>query len=154
MLFTAKVKVGLVGLVVVGGGAVAALLGPAGLAVGQASQPLQVQIQVHSPGRLVAKGAGVDVPVTASCSGIFLQSGDISISLTEAVGKGLATGYGGAIIDCTGTTQKIDVLVIAQSGKAFARGKAIANAFISACAADVNGNCVSQQVEPVIKIRK
>jgi hypothetical protein len=153
MLFPAKVKMALVGLVVAGGAAAAALLGPAGTAVGQSSPPIQTQIQVNSPGTLVAKGAGVDVSVTASCSGQFVESGNIGISLTEAIGKNLATGSGSAGIDCTGTTQTITVVVVAQSGHAFAKGSAIASANISACTVDFS-NCGYEQVQPVIKIRK
>jgi hypothetical protein len=157
MLFSAKVKVSLVGLVVAGGAAAAIALGPAGMAVGQSSPPtvgqssppvqIQEQIQVGSAGTLVAKGAGVDVSVTASCSGPEVVSGTISISLTEAVKGGVASGYGGATIDCTGTTQTNEVLVIAGSGKAFRKGFAIANANINACTVDLSF-CASTPVEP------
>lgn len=47
MLFPARVKLAVAALVVAGGSVAAALLGPAGPAVGQASGPIQVQIQVH-----------------------------------------------------------------------------------------------------------
>jgi hypothetical protein len=72
-------------------------------------------MQLRSPGTLVAKGAGVDVSVTASCSGLNVESGTASIGLTEAVKKGVANGFGGATIDCTGTTQTVEVLVIADA---------------------------------------
>jgi hypothetical protein len=163
MLFPAKVRVGLVGLVVAGGAAAAVGLGPAGFAVGQSSpptvgqssQPMQEQIQVNSPGTLVAKGAGVDVSVTASCSGLNVESGTVSIGLTEAVKKGVANGFGGATIDCTGTTQTVEVLVLAESGKAFKKGTAIANANINACTVDLSF-CASTPVqpEPTIAISK
>lgn len=161
MLFTAKVRVILVGLVVAVGGAAAVALGPAGLAVGQSSPPtvgqssptIQEQIQVGSPGTLVAKGAGVDVSVTASCSGQFVESATISINLTETVKNGVATGYGGAGIDCTGTAQTTEVLVIAGSGKAFKKGTAIANATINACTVDLSF-CASTPATPTITIKK
>jgi hypothetical protein len=161
MLFTAKVRVILVGLVVAGGGAAAVALGPAGLAVGQSSPPtvgqssptIQEQIQVGSSGTLVAKGAGVDVAVTASCSGQFVESATISINLTETVKNGVATGYGGAGIDCTGTTQTTEVLVIAGSGKAFTKGTATANANINACTVDLSF-CANTPVELTITLKK
>lgn len=153
MLFPAKIRVTLVGLVLAGGAAAAAALGSAGPAVGQSSPPIQTQIQVNSPGKLVAKGAGVDVSIAASCSGVGVPTGSIGISLTEAVGKNLATGFGSATIDCTGTTQNAEVTVTAQSGHAFAKGSAIANASISACTTNFF-NCGSSQVEPTIKIAK
>lgn len=153
MLFPAKVRMTLVGLVVAGGAAAATLLGPAGPAVGQSSPPIQEQLQVNSPATLAAKGAGVDVSVTASCSGQLVESGSISVGLTEAVGKNLATGFGSTVIDCTGTTQTLEVVVVAGSGRAFAKGPATVNASIFACA--VQGfPCASQQDQPIIKIRK
>lgn len=163
MLFPAKVKVSLVGLVVAGGAVVAAALGPAGLAVGQSSPPtvgqssptIQEQIQVSSPGTLVARGAGVDVSVTASCSGLFVTSGTVSVGLTEAVKKGIANGFGGATIDCTGASQTIEVLVLGESGKAFRKGTALVNANIDACTVDLSF-CASTpiQPEPTITIKK
>jgi hypothetical protein len=161
MLFSAKVKVSLVGLVVAGGAAAAIALGPAGMAVGQSSPPtvgqssppIQAQIQVNSRATLVAKGAGVDVSVTASCSGPEVESGTISVILTEAVKKAVATGYGGAGIDCTGTTQTTEILVIAQSGKAFTKGTATANANITACTVDLSF-CANTPIEATITIKK
>jgi len=161
MLFSARVRVGLVGLVVAGGAAAALALGPAGMAVGQSSPPtvgqssppIQAQIQVGSHGTLVANGAGVDVSVTASCSGPLVESGNISITLTEAVKGGIASGYGGAGIDCTGTTQTTEVLVIAGSGKAFTKGTAVANANIDACTVDLSF-CTNTPVQATITIKK
>jgi hypothetical protein len=161
MLFPAKFKVALVGLVVAGGAAAAIALGPAGLAVGQSSaptvgqssQPIQVQLVVNSPARLVARGAGVDVSATVSCSGQFVISGSVTVNVTEKVGKNLATGYGETGFDCMGgTAQNVEVLAIANpGGKAFVKGSAIVQATMSACA--VNGPCGGQSVQPTIKIR-
>ncbi len=160
MLFTAKVRVILVGLVVAGGGAAAVALGPAGLAVGQSSPPtvgqssptIQEQIHVGSAGTLVANGAGVHVSVTASCSGQFVDSGTISINLTQTFKNGVANGYGGATIDCTGSSRTTEILVIAGSGKAFAKGSATANATIGACTVDLSF-CTNTSVAPTITIR-
>ncbi len=161
MLFPAKVKVAVVGLVVAGGAAAAVGLGPAGLAVGQSSAPtvgqssppIQVQVAVNSPATLVARGAGVDVNTTVTCSGQFVISGSVSITVTEKVGKDFATGYGETGFDCTGTAQNVEVLAIAEpGGKAFDEGSATAQASISACA--VNGPCGGQEVQPTIKIKK
>ncbi|MGH3304595.1 MAG: hypothetical protein ACRDOK_23540 [Streptosporangiaceae bacterium] len=92
----------LAGFAVAGGAAIAVAIG-AGPAEGQTSAPIQTQLQVNSPGTLVAKGAGVNVSVTASCSGLNVPSASMGIGLTEALGKNLATGFGSATIDCTGT---------------------------------------------------
>lgn len=160
MLLPTKVKVALVGLVVAGGGMAAALLGPAGLAVGQASQPVQVQIQVDSPGTLVAKGAGVNVLVTTDCSGPAGTTASVGVNLTERAGSEVAVGIGNTTVGCTGTSQTNVVLVTptfggfpsVTAGKAFKRGTAIANASIDACSADFS-SCATQQVEPTIAIR-
>lgn len=164
MFLPAKAKVVLAGLPVACGAAAAAVLGPAGPAVGQSSPPIQVQIQVNSPATLVAQGAGVNVSVTASCSGLRVTSGFVVVGLTERVGSDIAYGYSGEpTIDCTGASQTFEVLVIAGNtgpsglpegpSKAFAKGVAIANANVNACTPD-GRSCASQQVEPTIKIRK
>jgi hypothetical protein len=160
MLVSARIKMAVVGLVVAGGGAAAALLGPAGPAVGQASQPVQAQIQVNSPGTLVAKGAGVNVSVTTNCSGPSGTTAGISLNLTERVGSEVAVGVGSTTVGCTGTNQTSLVLVTqtfggfpsVTAGKAFKRGTAIAQASISACSADFS-SCVTQQVAPTIAIQ-
>jgi hypothetical protein len=171
MLFPKRAKVGLVALVVAGGAAAAAVLGPAGLAVGQSSPPtvgqssapIQVQIQVNSPATLVAKGAGVDVSVTASCSGPAVYPGGfVLVEVTEAVAKKIAYGFADTDISCTGTSQTAELLVVAGSegpaglpqgpSKAFAKGVALATASIQACPAV--GNCTTEQIEPTIKIVK
>jgi hypothetical protein len=60
---------------------------------------------------------------------------------------------GGATIDCTGTTQTTEVLVTAESGKAFRKGSAIADGIINVCTVDFSF-CANQQVEPTIEIHK
>jgi hypothetical protein len=160
MLFPVRVKVALAGLMVAGGAAATALVGPAGPAVGQSSQPVEATLQLNSPGTLVAKGAAVQVPVTASCSGPAGVTGSVFVQLTERVGAETAVGGGGATIACTGTSQTAQVLVTAQisgvgpaapSSKAFKRGTAIANASISACTVDFQF-CANQALEPTIAI--
>jgi hypothetical protein len=157
-----RLKAALVGVVVTAGAAATALLGPAGAAVGQASQPVQVQIQVNSPATLVAKGAGADVLVTASCSGTAGASASIFVNLTEHVENTITSGNGFGTVGCTGTSQTVQVLVIAGANspagpgfptgsKAFKKGTAVANAQIEACTAD-GVTCAGQQVQPTITI--
>jgi hypothetical protein len=155
MLLPAKVRISLVGLVVAGGAVAAAALGPAGPAIGQSSPPtvgqssqtIQEQIQVSSTGTLVARGAGVYVSVTASCSGLNVVSGTVSVGLTESVKNGVAHGFGGTTIDCTGTSQTVQILVIGESGKASTKGSAVADANINACTVDLSF-CASTPIEP------
>jgi len=153
-----RASAALAALAVAGGAAVAVALGPAGQAVGQASQPIQLSIQVDSPATLVAKGAGVDVLVTVECSGTTTPAG-VLVTLTERAGSLIAAGAGVTTVGCTNTSQTVLVLVTPQAGgfgtltagKAFKRGTAIANASINACTADFSF-CASQQVEPIISI--
>lgn len=162
MLFPAKAKMALAGVVVAGGAAAAAALGPAGPAVGQSSPPIQVQLQVSSTASLVAKGAGVDVSVTASCSGQLVESGSVAVGVTERAGSEIATGSGSATVDCTGTAQTVDVIVAPTPplagpgeavGAAFKKGTAVADASIQACTVNFF-TCNSQGVEQTIDIGK
>jgi hypothetical protein len=147
MLFPVKVKVAVAVLAVASGGAMAALLGPAGPAVGQSSQPIQAQVQASSPATLVARGAGADVTVTASCSGATVEVGQVSVSITERD----ATASGFTTVDCTGTNQTVQVVVTPLVGKVLKKGTAIASAFINACTADGNF-CADQQTQLTIKV--
>jgi len=150
------------GFTVAGGAAAAALLAPAGPAVGQSSQPVQAQIQVDSPATLLAKGAGANVLVTAECSGPAGSTASIYVSLTQRAGNGIAIGSGVTTIGCTGTDQTVLVAVTAgtvlagpgepSGSKAFKRGTAVANGQISACTADFFF-CANQQVEPTIALQ-
>jgi hypothetical protein len=132
-----KVRAALVTLAVVGGAAVAAGLGAAAPAVGQVSEPLQLQIQVASTGTLVAKGAGVDVSVTTECSGEAPGTTPLlQVFITERVGSGVAGGNGNAEVECTGTSQTSVLRVTAQAGKAFKRGTAVVQGDLDGCSVD------------------
>jgi hypothetical protein len=162
VLFPSKMRVALAGLAVAGGAAIAIAIG-AGSAVGQTSPPLQMQIQVNSPATLVAKGAGVDVSVTASCSGsaTITLGGFVDVEITESVAKHIAYGNTEGSINCNGISQTLELLVTAGStgpagipqgpSKPFAKGTALATAQIQACSFTT---CVTQEVEPTIKISK
>jgi hypothetical protein len=125
-----KVKAALAALAITGGAAVAAL-GPASPALGFFSPPLLLEIHVNSPATLVAKGASADVNVQIECAGA--RTASVDVSLTQRAGSEIATGFGSTEIGCTNANQTIHVLVTAQPGKAFKKGTAVANGFISAC---------------------
>lgn len=149
ILHLLRTKKALAAVVVAGGAAVAAL-GPAGPAVAFFSPPLLLQIQDVSPATLVAKGAGVNVTLKIECAGA--RTAFVSVSLTESVNKKIASGSGSAQVGCTNSTQIILVEVIAQHGKAFATGKAIADGNISACSSGRNPVCGSEQDIQTIKL--
>jgi len=147
-----KIRVVLAGVTVAGAAAAAALLGPAGSAVGQSSTPLQLQIQVNSPASLVARGAGVEVSVTTQCSGTAPGQTNVQVFLNQRVGSGIAFGGGSTIVDCTGASQTSTVLVQSSPGsKPFKKGVAVAQGIINGCTPDLSF-CTDQQVAPTIQI--
>jgi hypothetical protein len=147
-----RVRFGLAGLAITGGATAALILGPAGPALAFFSPPLLLEIQVNSPATLVARGAGVDVSLTIECAGA--RTASVFVSLTERVGKGLASGSGSAEIGCTDANETVQVTVTAVlPGKAFAKGTALANGQIGGCTPNFS-ICGSEQDQPTIHIRR
>ena len=65
------------------------------------------------------------------CAGA--RTASVDVSLTERAGSEIATGFGSTQIGCTNANQTVLVIVTAQPGKAFKKGTATAQGFISAC---------------------
>jgi hypothetical protein len=151
ILHLLRTKKALAAVAVAGGAAIAAVA-PAGPAMAFFSPPLLLQIQDVSPATLVAKGAGVNVTLKIECAGASTAS--VFVTLTESVSKKIASGFGSAQVGCTNSTQTILVEVIAQPGKAYAKGKAIADGTISACSSGPNPVCGSEQDIETIKLVK
>jgi hypothetical protein len=119
-------------------GAAASLALPALPAVGTHSPLVPHDIEIAEPMTLVAKGAGVIVPVEVTCpSG---STGFVSVRVTQRRGNRVSTGFGGTTVECTGATQTVEVLVTADQG-AFKKGTALAEARLTACPA-FPGGCV------------
>jgi hypothetical protein len=101
-------------------------------AVGQDSPPHPV-VDIGT-GRLVAKGAAVDVPVTYTCGPGDLDFGYLYVELSQRTQQGrLARGYGFTEdnIICDGTPHTVIVQVAADTyfgGVAFKSGVALARA--------------------------
>jgi len=100
-------------------------------AVGQASPPHPV-VDIGT-GRLVAKGAAVDVPVTYTCGPGDLVYGYLYVELTQRTQQGrLAQGFGFTEdIVCDGTPHTVIVRVTPDAyfgGVAFKSGVALATA--------------------------
>jgi hypothetical protein len=123
------VKVSAALLAISVGGAVAAFT-PAAPAVAFFSQGLFLDVQVESPGTLLARGAAVDVPVEVTCNA---SQAFVSVTLTQRVGSEIASGSGFATVGCTGGGQRIVVTVTAFGDKAFRKQTAFAEATISGC---------------------
>jgi hypothetical protein len=113
---------------VLAAGALAAA-GPVQSALAFISPPLVLLAAPQSPAALVAKGAAVDVPVTYTCAANFMY---IQLTLTEKVGKKIASGNGSTQVTCNGTTQRILVRVNASAGgAAFAKGTAATSTYVT-----------------------
>ncbi|HEY7264272.1 MAG TPA: hypothetical protein VH589_22675 [Trebonia sp.] len=144
-----KVKAALAA-VAIAGGAVVATVGPASPALGFFSPPLLLEIHVNSPATLVAKGAGVNVVARVECSGA--STAFVEVQLTQRVGSDTAIGFGSTEIGCaTNANQNVLVLVTAQGGKAFRKGTAVADGFVSACTPNFRV-CGSEQDQPTIDL--
>jgi hypothetical protein len=136
--------------IAIAGGAVLATGSLATPAVAFFSPPLLLQISVQSPATLVARGAGANVTLKVECAGT--RTAFAEVVLTERVGKQIAQGFGSTEIGCTGQTQTVLIEVVAQPGKAFAKGSAIADGFISACSFGQHVVCGSEEDTPTIKL--
>jgi hypothetical protein len=144
---TSRTKAAVVGTVLAGG-AVLALFSPASQALAFLSCGLHLDVTAQSPATLVARGAAIDVPVDVDCNANFA---DVQLGVTERVGSQIATGSGFVQVACTGGHQRLLIRVTAGSGKAFAKGTAVANASIFGCN---NTTCGSESSSATIQIRK
>jgi hypothetical protein len=144
-----RIKATLAGLAIAGGAAAAAVVAPASPALGFFSPPLLLEIHVNSPATLIAKGASADVSVQIECAGA--RTAFVDVSLTERVGSEIATGFGFTQVGCTNANQTVHVIVTAQSGKAFKKGTAVADGFISACTPNFSV-CGSEQDQRTIDL--
>ena len=133
-------------------GSVLALFATTGPAVAFFSGGLFLDVQVNSPAHLVAKGAAVDVPVEVTCNAT--GTSEVTVTVTQRVGKGIAQGTNSVPVACAGSGQNLVVRVRATvGGKAFQRGDAVADAEIFGCNADFS-TCGSETDSEVIRIRR
>jgi hypothetical protein len=112
-------------------GSALAVLGPASPAVGFFSPPLLLDVQIQPTATLVARGAAVETRLEVTCAGA--NEASVFVSLTQRAGSEIASGFGSANIGCTNQRQTVLVLVMAEQGKAFKKGTAVASADIRAC---------------------
>lgn len=143
-----RTKAAVVGTALAGGAALA-LFSPASTALGFLSGGLHLDVTAQSPATLVARGAAIDIPVDVDCNAT--QNAFVSIGVTERVGSQTATGSGSAQVACNGGHQRFLIRVTAASGKAFAKGTAVANANIFGCN---NTTCGSESSSATIQIQK
>jgi hypothetical protein len=139
-----------VAAVTIAGATAATMLIPASPAVAFSSGGLVLDVVVQSPAHLIARGAAVAVPVEFTCSSTSNTS--VSVSVTEHVGSGIASGGGNLTnIICTGEIQSATINVTASpGGRAFTKGVAFANADIFGCS---NFLCGEQPNSATITIK-
>lgn len=115
----------------IGAGAALAVAGPALPAVGDSSPPgAFIEVEVGDSATILAKGAGVVVPVDVTCPAG--TTGFLNINVTQARGRFTANGFAYEEVACTGETQTVLVTVSAQSG-AVKRGQALVDAQLTSC---------------------
>jgi hypothetical protein len=123
------------------------MLSTASPAVAFFSGGLFLDVTVQSPAHLVARGAAVKVPVQVTCNAT--QFASVSVQVTERVGKGIASGFGGEQVGCTGGHQNLLITVTASGSKPFVKGQAFASADLFGC----SSFCASEHGEATINIR-
>jgi hypothetical protein len=133
----------------IGAGAALSIAGPALPAVGDSSPPgAFLEVEIGDSGTLIAKGAGVVIPVDVTCPAG--TTGFLGVSITQTRGRFIASGGGGEEVACTGETQTVSVTVFAQGG-AFKRGTALVDAHLSSCT-DFFGRCSTAEDTEVISL--
>ena len=122
---------------------------PAGPAVAFSSGGLFIDVQVEQPGRLVAGGAAVDVPLELTCNASQV---DVFVTVTQRVSKGVASGSAYRSFGCTGSGQDVTVRVTASPfGKAFIRGNAVIEAEAFGCNSRL---CGSETDSETVRLRR
>ena len=133
-------------------GSVLTLFATTGPAVAFFSGGLFLDVQVESATR-VSNGAAVDVTLEVTCNA-RPGTAEVTVTVTQRVGKGIAQGSGSTGVGCTGSGQNVVVRVRATvGGKAFQRGDAVADAVLQGCNADFS-TCGSETDSEVIRIRR
>jgi hypothetical protein len=134
-------------------GSVLALFATSGPAVAFFSGGLFLDVQVNSPAHRVSGGAAVDVPLEVTCNA-RPGTTELTVTLTQRVGKGIAQGTGSTGVGCTGSGQDVVVRVRATvGGKAFQLGDAVADAQIFGCSNNFS-ICGSETDSEAIRIRR
>lgn len=110
--------------------AAAAVVGPLGGPVADASRGFVMDVQLGSPATLTARDAAVKVPVDILCIGT--RSAFVQVTASERVGRKIAQGTAGEQVTCTGDIQPLTITVPASSNS-FKKGTAVVNASIGFC---------------------
>ena len=111
----------------------------------QDAQPLTASVGTGSSATLLAKGAGVQLPVVYTCvaaPGITMSSGYVEVRLDQVVKKVVYRSYGSASFSpvCDGTQHTVDLVVYSSyTNIAFRKGVALATANLNIFGRDPSG---------------
>jgi hypothetical protein len=125
------------------GSAGASFWGPS---VASVSGPGTLDVQILSPGTLVARGVAVDVTVDFPCD----ASGErvsLYVRVTQRVGADVARGFGSGSPTCQASGREQFVVRVGAENKAFRHGTALAEVDIFACAATCDRGHDSAEIE-------
>lgn len=146
MSTTKRIRLAAAGLVTAVG-SVLAVTASASPAVAFFSPPLFLDVQIESPGTLIARGAAVDVTVEVVCTS---PTATVSVTVTQVVGgRQVARGFGLTEVGCTRSGERVPVTVSTITS-AFRKGSAFVTADVSACVPEV---CGSESDQETIKLR-
>lgn len=126
-------------------------LGMAALSISTLAIAQPTYVEIGDTAQLIAKGAGVVVPVEITCTdGTSYAS--LAMRVIQRVGSSITSGSTYADIqDCSSTSQTVQLLVAPDgSARAFRKGSAVGQAFLYACD-EYNCSELRDQEEIVVK---
>jgi hypothetical protein len=130
----------------IAGAAVAAFALPAGAAVSvQSSSPPVISVKLGKA-TIAANGAVIFSSSKVTCP--RGATATLEVSVTEAVGNNIASGYATTPVTCTGTVQNATIAV-SPTNHPFRKGSAWGDAFIGYCN---QIRCLSAEDQRVIQI--
>ena len=100
--------------------------------VAAADSTPQVSISIQNPATLIAHGAAIDVTMVASCSTAY-ATGVVTLTVTQTVGRRVASGQAFLSLDCVGAPQTLTATVYTYQVPFSKGGAALAEADLSAC---------------------
>jgi len=119
---------------------------------GEIARPIvRLAVGIEPVGELAPNRVVVRVPVDVTCNVAGAETAYVSLSVTQAVGERVASGYGfvPAGVRCDGLSHRLTVGVLASAGgAAFRTGAAAVTASVSACPEEGEGVCESVDSEP------
>jgi hypothetical protein len=93
-------------------------------------EPTEIDVSLDPSGSFDSKSGSATLSGTVTCSDGAVAF--IDVSLEQRVGRRVISGFGGAFVECDGTSQPWSAVVVGENGL-FKGGKAVAIVFGEAC---------------------